>query len=280
MSSFFSWDEPEGLAARGTLIVLAGRGEHGGVYERFGRRLAFDAYRVRALGDPSADPSVLDEAAKLLADDSLPGPKVLVGSDTGARYAAALAAEGTAGVDAVILAGLPTADGAPGGREDAAGTGGESPVAIGGESPVGIGGKAQLSTGGEARLAIGEEAEADVDWEVEVTARTACPTHQGRLTNDPDFRRGVLFDTPADLPELRLDRVTVPVLALHGRDDTISPLDRALDAYAGARTVVLNGGRHDVLNDALHRTVAATIVLFLERLRLSPELTPIAEEPA
>lgn len=48
MSASFSWDEPEGLAARGTLIVLAGRGEHGGVYERFGRRLAFDAYRVRA----------------------------------------------------------------------------------------------------------------------------------------------------------------------------------------------------------------------------------------
>lgn len=92
-----SWDEPEGLAARGTLIVLAGRGEHGGVYERFGRRLAFDAYRVRALGDASADPSVLDEAAKLLADESLPGPKVLVGSDTGARYAARLAAEQTAG---------------------------------------------------------------------------------------------------------------------------------------------------------------------------------------
>ena len=104
-----SWDEPEGLAARGTLIVLAGRGEHGGVYERFGRRLAFDAYRVRALGDPAADPSVLDEAAKLLADESLPGPKVLVGSDTGALYAARLAAEQTPGIDALILAGLPTA---------------------------------------------------------------------------------------------------------------------------------------------------------------------------
>lgn len=109
-----SWDEPEGLAARGTLIVLAGRGEHGGVYERFGRRLAFDAYRVRALGDPVADPSVLDEAAKLLADESLPGPKVLVGSDTGALYAARLAAEQTPGIDALILAGLPTAPGSPG----------------------------------------------------------------------------------------------------------------------------------------------------------------------
>lgn len=43
-----SWDEPEGLAPRGTVLVAPGRGEHGGGYERLGRRLAFDAYRVRA----------------------------------------------------------------------------------------------------------------------------------------------------------------------------------------------------------------------------------------
>lgn len=231
MSSSFSWDEPEGLAARGTLIVLAGRGEHGGVYERFGRRLAFDAYRVRALGDPAADPSVLDEAAKLLADESLPGPKVLVGSDTGALYAARLAEERTVDVDALILVGLPV-----------------SPWTAG-------------------------------SWEAEVEARTACPTHQGRLTNDADFRRDALDSLP-DLPAPRLDRVDVPVLALHGKDDTVSPVDQALAAYQGARTVVFDGGRHDVLNDALHRTVAATVVLFLERLRLSPELPLIAEEQA
>lgn len=226
-----SWDEPEGLAARGTLIVLAGRGEHGGVYERFGRRLAFDAYRVRALGDASADPSVLEEAAKLLADESLPGPKVLVGSDTGARYAAQLAAEQSAGIDALILVGLPT-----------------GPWAAG-------------------------------SWENEVEARTACPTHQGRLTNDPRFRRGALDEPPA-LPELRLDLAGVPVLALHGTDDVVSPLDRALNAYEGrpgVRVVTFNGGRHDVLNDALHRTAAATVVLFLERLHLSPQLPAIAE---
>ncbi|MHC3473559.1 alpha/beta hydrolase [Streptomyces sp. 7R007] len=231
MSASFSWDEPEGLAARGTLIVLAGRGEHGGVYERFGRRLAFDAYRVRALGDASTDPSVLDEAAKLLADESLSGPKVLVGSDTGARYAVHLAAEQTPGVDALILAGLPIAPWTSGG------------------------------------------------WEDEVEARTACPTHQGRLTHDPQFRRGALDVTPP-LPELRLAEVRVPVLALHGKDDAVSPVEDALGAYEGhptVRTVTFNAGRHDVLNDALHRTAAATVVLFLERLRLSAELPAIAE---
>jgi dienelactone hydrolase len=226
MPSSFSWNEPEGLAARGTLIVLAGRGEHGGVYERFGRRLAFDAYRVRALGDPAADPSVLDEAAKLLADESLPSPKVVVGSDTGAHYAAQLAAD----ADALILVGLPT-----------------SPWTSG-------------------------------SWEEEVTARTACPTHQGRLAADPDFRRGALVETP-EPPTLRLDQVDVPVLALHGTEDSVSPLSSAREAYAGTdvRLVTFDGGRHDVLNDALHRTAAATVVLFLERLRLSPELPVIAE---
>ena len=230
-SALSSWDEPEGLAARGTLIVLAGRGEHGGVYERFGRRLGFDAYRVRALGDPTADPAVLEQATKLLADESLPGPKVLVGSDTGARYALRLAAEQTAGVDALILAGLPTGAWTAG------------------------------------------------SWEEEATARTACPTHQGRLTNDPDFRRGAIGETP-DLPEPRLDLVRVPVLALHGKDDAISPLDRALsvyDGHPGMHTVVFHGGRHDVLNDALHRTAAATVVLFLERLRLAPEASATSE---
>ncbi|MDH6219005.1 alpha/beta hydrolase [Streptomyces pseudovenezuelae] len=234
MSASFSWDEPEGLAARGTLIVLAGRGEHGGVYERFGRRLAFDAYRVRALGDPTDDPSVLDEAAKLLADESLPGPKVLVGSDTGARHAAHLAAERVPGLDALILAGLPTTP---------------------------------WTTG---------------SWEEEAAARTACPTHQGRLTQDPDFRRGALAVT-AELPDLRLDLVQVPVLALHGKDDEVSPVEEALSAYAdhpGVHTVTFYNGRHDVLNDALHRTSAATVVLFLERLRLSPELPAIAEDQA
>ncbi|NEC91370.1 alpha/beta hydrolase [Streptomyces sp. SID12501] len=226
-----SWDEPEGLAARGTLIVLSGRGEHGGVYERFGRRLAFDAYRVRALGDPSADPSVLDEAAKLLTDESLPGPKVLVGSDTGTRYALQVAAEHPAGVDALILVGLPT-----------------SPWESG-------------------------------SWDDELAARTACPTHQGRLADDPAFRRGAI-GTTVDLPEPHLDQVQVPVLALHGKDDPVSPLDLALSVYEGhghVRTVTFVGGRHDVLNDALHRTAAATVVLFLERLRLSPELPVIAK---
>jgi alpha-beta hydrolase superfamily lysophospholipase len=229
-----AWDEPEGIAPRGTLVLLPGRGEHGGVYERFGSRIAADGYRVRALADPSPAPdTVTDQAAKLLRDETLPGPRVLVGSDTGALYAAWLAARGTPGLDGLILAGLPTA-----------------PHAVA----------------------------ATPDWDAELDQRTACPTHRGRLASDDAFRRGALTDTaPAELPAL--EGISVPVLALHGADDTVSPLPAAVRAYRalpGVELVSLAGTRHDALNDLTHRTAAATIVLFLERLRLSPCLAPIA----
>ena len=42
------WNEPDGLIPRGTVIVIPGRGELPALYERFGRRLAADAYRILA----------------------------------------------------------------------------------------------------------------------------------------------------------------------------------------------------------------------------------------
>jgi pimeloyl-ACP methyl ester carboxylesterase len=65
------------------------------------------------------------------------------------------------------------------------------------------------------------------------------------------------------------------VLGLHGEDDVISPLAEAGVLYPGT-LVTIAGGRHDVLNDVTHRTVAATVVLFLERLRLGAGLPVIA----
>ena len=235
-----SWNEPDGIAPRGTVVVLPGRGEHSGVYERFGRRLASDGYRVRALRDATralaqasrAPESVLDEAAKLLRDETLPGPRVVVGADSGALCAARLAARGTPGLDGLILAGLPTRPRS---------------------SPV-------------------------PPWLEELDQRTACPAHRALLTSDPEFVRGALEEAPRGrVPAL--DRVTVPVLGLHGADDPVSPLDevrRAFSALHDAELVSVAGTRHDVLNDHTHRTVAATVVLFLERLRISPELPLIA----
>jgi hypothetical protein len=50
-----AWKEPDGLIPRGTVVVMPGRGALPAVYGRFGRRLAGDAYRVRAVADPAVD---------------------------------------------------------------------------------------------------------------------------------------------------------------------------------------------------------------------------------
>jgi pimeloyl-ACP methyl ester carboxylesterase len=73
--------------------------------------------------------------------------------------------------------------------------------------------------------------------------------------------------------------VPVPTLAIHGEDDAISPLDGALTFYRsipGVEIVTIAGGKHDVLNDVTHRTVAASIVLFLERVKLGSDAPLIA----
>ena len=71
----------------------------------------------------------------------------------------------------------------------------------------------------------------------------------------------------------------MPILGLHGSDDPISLLGQVRDRYAAAspaELVSITGGRHDVLNDQTHRTVAAAVVLFLERLRQDAGPRPIA----
>lgn len=238
-----TWTEPTGIAPRGTVVVLVGRGETPEVYERLGRRLAADAYRVIALdeGPGAGSAAATAAAADLLADDDLPAPRVLLGSDAGALLAVELARAGAARVDAVVLAGLPTRDGSPA-----------------------------------------------TTWEAEIAARTACPNHRGVLGR---AARGTLADAthlpvaalvasivaPAEGPEA----LDVPLLAVHGGRDDISPVDDAVAAYRrlGAQQVaVVEGGLHDILNDVSHRSVAATIVLFLERLRLGNDLPVLVRD--
>jgi alpha-beta hydrolase superfamily lysophospholipase len=225
-----SWREPEGVTPRGTVIVVPGRGEHAGVYERFGRRISADGYRVWAVADPTVDADRAEGQVRVLLEagpdtETGPHPRVLVGSDAGAVFAAALAAGGLPGVAALALAGLPPA-------------------------------------GTRTGLA----------WADEVAARTACPVHQARLDGDDALRRGALAaPVPAEWVQ-RADpaRITVPVLGLHGAADTVAPFDAArrwFAALADAELVSIAGGRHDALNDQTHRTVAAALVLFLERIR-------------
>ena len=237
------WAEPEGIAPRGTLILIPGRGESPELYERFGRRIASDGSRVHAVADPVADPALATSQVLGVAAEAR--PYVLVGSDAGALFAAGLVASGrVTGADALVLAGLPARP---------------EPTAV-------------------------EPAAADAppagSWEAELEARTACPTHRGRLAGQ-GLRRGALYEPVPDGWESLADlgRITLPVLCLHGAADPVSPLADARERYAQApraELVSITGGVHDVLNDATHRTVAATVVLFLERLRLGAELPPIA----
>jgi pimeloyl-ACP methyl ester carboxylesterase len=231
------WDVPPKLAPRATVLLLPGRGEDPLVYERFGRRLAADAYPVRVLADPSRRPE--EAAAQVraaLAEPGLPGPVVLAGSDAGALFAVGLAASGEVAVDALVLAGLPVQAAA-------------QPQATG--------------------------------WEDELATRTACPTHRGRLAEPGRVAPGALFNPlPREWYERAdLSKVTVPVLGLHGTADPVSPLAVVRSAYAAAphaELVSLADGRHDAFNDISHRTGAATVVLFLERLRQGGGLAPIA----
>jgi alpha-beta hydrolase superfamily lysophospholipase len=251
MTQSTDYHVPDGLRTRGTVVVVPGRGETRATYARFGSRLAHDAYRVRVVdlpaADPAADATFLDALARRLSEaidgiaaeapDGLLRPLVLVGSDLGAAGLAAL----LAGADpntawwpqAAVLAGLP-----------------------------GYGARA----GGE--------------WEDELDIRTYCPMHRGVLTGDASVERGALAGAvPEDLLDAAYRSAAgIPQLLLVGDADPLADRDaiaRAAKALPKARLTVVHGAHHDVLNDLQHRSVAAEVVTFLEALRneLAPAIT-------
>lgn len=233
-----TWLPAPELHQRGTIVLFPGRGEHGGVYERLGRRLSADGYAVHAADStPGDDLSVL---ARLVAETPVTDPLVLAGSDTGALQALALAARPGRAPVGVIIAGL----------------------ADPGTQPA-------------------------LSWDDELEARTACPTHRQRLTSDARFVRGALSGPPPPellSAELPLDRIDLPVLLLHGDADPVTAPAIARSVAArlpGAELATVRGGRHDVLNDIDHRSVAAHVVQWLERLRSGPDraLVVVVENP-
>ncbi|MEV6197733.1 alpha/beta hydrolase [Streptomyces sp. NPDC051920] len=244
MTQYSDHHGPEGLLVRGTILVVPGRGETWATYERFGARLAADAYRVRVIDPPAldaADPaaSLTDLAARIAGaiedtapQDGVVRPVVLVGADAGAVALAALLGGARTPAawwpDALVLAGLPGPAATP--------------------------------------------RAADESWDHELDVRTSCPTHRGRLTQDPLVRRGSLNDAlPDSLLGAAYDSETpLPTLLLVGDADPLAD-DEALVHLAKslplARLSVVHGAHHDVLNDLQHRSVAAEVVGFLEALR-------------
>ncbi|HEY4267474.1 MAG TPA: alpha/beta hydrolase [Galbitalea sp.] len=218
-----AWNEPEGLSPRGTVIVIAGRGEQHRVYERFGRRISADAWRVRVVTNADEDVAAARRRVRaLLADASLPSPHFLVGSDVGAALALQLAAERGDSLDGVVLAGLPTS---------------------------------------ATHRASGEEQ----------VLRSACPVHRRTLDDESLITPGALdLPIPDELLGVDPAGIAVPVLVVHGEADPVVSLDDAVSfarTLDGAEIVSVAGGLHDILNDLSHRSVAATVVLFLERLK-------------
>jgi alpha-beta hydrolase superfamily lysophospholipase len=114
------------------------------------------------------------------------------------------------------------------------------------------------------------------EWADELDARTACPTHRALLGEDEHLVRGALRNTTPI--EIRPGAVRAPVLVIHGERDVVAD-QRAARALARqlprAELAVVRDGRHDVLNDLNHRTVAAEIVQFLERVRSGGDAAPI-----
>ena len=237
-----------GPAVRGTVILLPGRGEHPGVYERFGRRLAADAYTVHVLDAPAhAELDSLRDQVAALVENAVE-PVVLAGSDTGALHALALVTEGKVDVDGVLLAGTPGATAA--------------------------------SSAFDALDGAGE-------WDHELALRTSCPTHRGRLTDDAEFTRGDLFEPVPDrlnaflhLSDAEYAAVAGHVLILHGGSDLLAPpaLATALAERLPRKTLAfVRSAPHDVLNDASHRSVAAAVIQWLEALRTGVPAAPIVE---
>ncbi|MER7925957.1 alpha/beta hydrolase [Streptomyces sp. NPDC096057] len=245
MTQYSDYFGPEGLRVRGTVLIVPGRGETRSTYTRFGRRLAADAYRVRVVDAPDLDTEDLTALAARLSEAA----EDTAADDGVVRPLVLVGADSGAAAVAALL------DREPGVHPDAvvlAGLPGRSP--------------GTAATAGT--------------WDEELDVRTACPTHRGALTEDPEVRRGSLDEA---VPEAVLgaaydSKTAVPTLLLVGDADPLADheaLAQAAKSRAGARLSVVHGAHHDVLNDLQHRSVAAEVVTFLETLRndLRPLIT-------
>jgi len=238
-----SFEPPQpGPAVRGTVILLPGRGEHPGVYERFGRRLSADAYTVHALAARAQDdPADLRDQIAALTTGAV-GPVVLGGSDTGALHALALATEGKLDVDGLLLAGTPGDVDGPTQAPDW-----DRELELRTTCPTHRGRLTEDAAFGRGSLF------------------------------DPVPDR---LDAFLRLDDEAYAEIGASALVLHGKSDALSPPSVAA-ALAGrlphARLALVGGAPHDVLNDASHRSVAAAVVQWLEALRAGTPADPIIE---
>ena len=127
---------------------------------------------------------------------------------------------------------------------------------------------------GAPLVPVPEMLDVDSSFDLDPGWLSADPFYLDALENDPlafvDADGAPLareLDKAWDRFGAELPTLTVPTLAVHGTDDPIAPVG-AVRAYAEQiEPLQLNefpGARHDILNETVHREVAAAIVEFVE----------------
>jgi alpha-beta hydrolase superfamily lysophospholipase len=130
---------------------------------------------------------------------------------------------------------------------------------------------------GAPLVPIPELLDTDTGFELDPGMLSADPFYQDSLVNDPlgfaDADSHALagaLDMIWDSLGSELPTLAVPTLAVHGAIDAIAPVG-AVRAYAEQiemlELVEFPGARHDILNETVHREVAAAIIEFMNTHR-------------
>jgi hypothetical protein len=220
---------------RGRIVILQGRGDDPSYYKRLGLRLALDGYEsyvpTRVASNAGDAATIWNELTENWEPET---PTIAITADTAGGFLTNAATEQLLDVlpDGIVLTGLAL--------EDAEVDGGTFQ---------------------------GEE---------ELTLRSACPVHRSVVHAATDTERLLTSAIVPVAPKFPLTTDNgatakiVPTLVIHGVADAISPIDQVrskIDGWSSAELVSVSGGLHDVVNDVHHRTVAAEIISFAERIR-------------
>jgi alpha-beta hydrolase superfamily lysophospholipase len=232
-----------------TVIFLHGFGEHSGLYHRLGNALTAagidlwaldeighgltdgDRAVIRSIDDLVANGRTLTGLAAAAGD----GPLFLAGHSLGAAAAAVAASRDASAYRGLILSG----------------------AAI---SPLDW--VTEMIADGSDTLSL------------ELSDLSADPFYLDELENNPlaftsaEGARSLHAILPLAWTELAANfgNVTLPVLFVHGTEDPVVPVAVARDWSARLASAALTefpGARHDVLNETVHRDVAAAVTEFV-----------------
>jgi alpha-beta hydrolase superfamily lysophospholipase len=246
-----AWRVPAPRTA--AVVFLHGFGEHSGLYHRLGNSLNASGIELWALdeighgltqGERAVIPSIDDlvengRRLAALAEEADPeSPLFLAGHSLGGVVAAVSASRDSVAFEGLILSGAPL-------------------------SPL------------DWVVTLQEEGPA-AELALDLADLSADPFYLDELENDPlaftsaAGAQSLVGILPPAWDELdgTFDRVALPVLFLHGTDDPIAPVEATrswADRVPDGRIAEFGGAHHDVLNETVHRQVAAELVDFVVR---------------